>query len=193
MTGASAVHASGTSGFVPAFAEEEFDARVSRVREAMDEQGIGALLVASPEDIYYLAGLDHAGHFAFTLLVLPLEGRPVLVAREMERPTVKVQTPGCDFAAYRDDEDPAQAVIAAIRGLEPAVRRIGVQRSTMSFPVDVWERIRWGSQTWTALTPLRSSRASAWSSRRPSSNTCAVRQRSPIERCRPGSPSRARA
>lgn len=159
MTGASAVHESGTSGFVPAFADEEFDARVSRVREAMDEQGIGALLVASPEDIYYLAGLDHAGHFAFTLLVLPLEGRPVLVAREMERPTVTVQTPGCDFAAYRDDEDPAQAVTTAVRGLEPAARRIGVQRSTMSFPVDVWERIRSG------LADLECSDASALVSR----------------------------
>jgi Xaa-Pro dipeptidase len=132
------------AGLIPAFPVEEYDARLDRVREAMAEQGMGALLVASPEDVYYLAGLNHAGHFAVTLLVVPLEGRPALVAREMERPTVDVQTPQCAYVPYRDDEDPARAVIATLRRLESDARRVGVQRSTMSLPVDVWERVRSG-------------------------------------------------
>jgi Xaa-Pro dipeptidase len=126
------------------FTAEEYDARLRRVREAMDERGMGVLLVAGPEDVYYLVGLNHLGHFAFTLLILPLEGQPILVTRAMEGPTVELQTPQCAHAPYRDDEDPAVAVVAALRGLGPPAGSVGVQRSTMYLPVDVWESVRSG-------------------------------------------------
>jgi Xaa-Pro dipeptidase len=142
MTPASAVVAQAASSIAPAFPPEEYDARLRSTREAMDERGIGTLLVASPEDVYYLVGLNHLGHFAFTLLILPLEGRPILVTRTMERPTVELQTPHCTHAPYRDDEDPAVPVIAALRGLVPPAGSVGVQRSTMYLPLDVWERVR---------------------------------------------------
>ena len=142
MTPASAAVARTASGIAPAFPPEEYDARLRSTREAMDERGIGTLLVASPEDVYYLVGLNHLGHFAFTLLILPLEGRPILVTRTMERPTVELQTPHCTHAPYGDDEDPAVAVIAALRGLGPTAGSVGVQRSTMYLPLDVWERVR---------------------------------------------------
>jgi Xaa-Pro dipeptidase len=131
-----------TSGLAPPFSAEEYDARLGNVRQAMGERGIGAMLVASPEDIYYLVGLDHLGHFAFTLLVVPLEGAPALVAREMERSTVELQTPGCTYVPYRDDEDPAAAVISTVRGLESPGGSVGVQLATMALPVDIWERVR---------------------------------------------------
>jgi Xaa-Pro dipeptidase len=114
------------------------------VREAMGEQGLDALLIASPEDIYYLIGLDHFGYFAVTLLVLPLAGPPLLVARSMESPTMKVQAPGAVHVAYEDHQDPGAATVSALGGLDPAARRIGVQRSTMYLPVAVWETIRGG-------------------------------------------------
>lgn len=121
------------------FPAEEHEARVGAVREAMRERDLGALLLASPEDIYYLLGLNHLGYFAVTLLVLPLEGPPQLVARAMERATVRLQAPRCVHVAYEDSEHPAGAAIAALRRAGAA--RIGVERSTMYLPVGVWERI----------------------------------------------------
>lgn len=50
----------------------------------MHAAGLVALIVASPEDIYNLTGLDHQGPFAFTALVLPADGPLLLVARAME-------------------------------------------------------------------------------------------------------------
>jgi len=129
------------SGIAPAFPSEEYDARVRAIRAAMDDAGLGALLLASPENIYYLVGLDHLGYFAFTLLVLPLEGPPMLVIRAMERPTVELQTPQSLLVPYGDDEHPADAVTGALRALGPIPGRVGVERSTMYLPVDVWERI----------------------------------------------------
>jgi Xaa-Pro dipeptidase len=125
-----------------AFPAEEYEARVRAVRVAMEERGIGALLLASPEDLYYLLGLDHLGYFAATLLVLPLAGPPLLVARAMERPTLELQTPGCRHLLYEDDEDPAQAGVAAVRQAGAAGERIGIDHSTMYLPAALWEGIR---------------------------------------------------
>lgn len=50
----------------------------------MERHGLDVLLVTAPEDIHYLCGLDHQGHFAVTGLVVPLGGEPVLVERAME-------------------------------------------------------------------------------------------------------------
>jgi Xaa-Pro aminopeptidase len=41
-----------------AFADSEFEARQTRVRNAMDEAGLDALLLTDPSDIYYLTGYN---------------------------------------------------------------------------------------------------------------------------------------
>src|SRR5947208_1977638 len=99
------------------FTAQELERRIRAVRGTMQARDLAALLVAGPENIYYLVGLDHQGHFAFTLLVLPLEGKPLLVTRAMEGPTVAAQAPDCIHVTYADDEDPADAVVRALRQL----------------------------------------------------------------------------
>jgi Xaa-Pro dipeptidase len=139
-----------------AFPPEEHDARVGAVRAAMEERGVAALLLASPEDIYYLAGLNHFGYFAVTLLVLPLEGPPLLVARAMEGPTARVQSPRCVFVAYEDGEDPADAAVAAVRAAGLDASTLGSDGSTMYLPPAVDERIRAGlpAVRWTDVGQL---------------------------------------
>jgi len=141
MTPSSLVIGPTAAGMAPAFPAEEYDARLRAVREAMDERGLAALLIPSPENVYYLTGLNHLGYFAFTLIIVPLHGQPLLVARAMERPTVELQTPQCLFIPYGDGEDPAGAVQTALHTLGPITGSLGVERSTMYLPVDVWGRI----------------------------------------------------
>ena len=57
--------------------------RVTALRAAMAVRGLAAVALTSPENVYYLLGLDHLGYFAFTMLVLPADGEPLLVTREM--------------------------------------------------------------------------------------------------------------
>lgn len=123
------------------FSTSEYTARGATVREAMRERGIDALLVTSPENIFYLTGLNHQGHFAFTALLLKAEGDCLLVARAMERHTLAAQVPGCEHVLFGDGEDPAEAVARAVHasGLERG--RIGVEKDKMSFPIRVWEGV----------------------------------------------------
>jgi Xaa-Pro dipeptidase len=120
----------------------EFAERLHRTRREMAARGLAALLVVSPENVYYLAGLNHLGYFAFTLLVVPRDGRPRLVTRAMERRTVAAQAPDCVHVAFADDEDPAQAARRAVREVTTPGDRVGLERTSMFLPVAVWESTR---------------------------------------------------
>jgi Xaa-Pro dipeptidase len=124
------------------FSQKEYEARISRVRAEMDGRGLSALLVVSPENIYYLTGLNHQGHFAFTLLVLQLEGTPMLVARAMEGVTIAAQVPQCTHVSFADYEDPAEAVVRAVVSVARPGTTLGVEQSSMCFPVGIWEPLR---------------------------------------------------
>lgn len=125
-----------TSAF---FSSEELDARVARARHDIDAAGYSALVVASPEDIYYLTGLNHQGHFAVTVLVVPRDGPLLLVARTMEAPTMTAQVPQCVHVPYADDQDPAAVLADAVRSVAAAGSEVGVEMTSMSLPVSVWE------------------------------------------------------
>lgn len=124
------------------FSAAEFQYRMEKVRTGMRRRGLDTLLLASPENIYYLLGLNHQGYFSFTLMVLPLDGNPLLVARAMERHTVSTQVPTCEHVPYGEDEDPAEAAAAAILRGSKSADVVGLERAAMFLPVGIWERIR---------------------------------------------------
>src|SRR5699024_4118703 len=92
------------------FPPEEYAQRLANVRKRMTDCQVDGLLVTKPENICYLTGLDHQGFFAFHLLVVPVDGAPVLVARAMEQATVDAQLHGLPFEGYGDDEDPVNVI-----------------------------------------------------------------------------------
>lgn len=87
---------------LPVFPPEEFASRIERVRAEMDRRGLAGLLVSSPENLYYLTGLDHMGYFAFQALLLPLEGEASVISRAMERATMRDQVPHLRHVGYAD-------------------------------------------------------------------------------------------
>jgi Xaa-Pro dipeptidase len=123
------------------FTASEYAARVAAVQVAMRENGLDALLVTSPENIFYLTGLNHLGYFAFTALLLKAEGDCVLVTRAMERHTLAAQVPGCEHVLFDDGEDPAEAVARAVNSSGLGRGSIGVEKGKMSFPIRVWEGV----------------------------------------------------
>jgi Xaa-Pro dipeptidase len=137
---------------------EEHKARVAAVRADIGAAGLAGVCVTEPEDVYYLTGLNHQGYFAFTMLVLPLTGVPLIVARQMEATTLSVQVPWCHHNGYRDHEDPAAAVVAAIEAVLPAstATRFGVNKAGMWLPIGVWERVTAGlpQVTWEDTSDL---------------------------------------
>jgi Xaa-Pro dipeptidase len=129
-----------------AFSTEELSQRVAKVRSMMapGRHDLDALLITSPENIYYLIGLNHQGYFAFTMLVLPREGELSLLTRRMEAYTISRQAPDIHHIGYGDDEDAGAAAVRSLRELGITGGRVGVDRSSMFLPAGIWEEMEIG-------------------------------------------------
>jgi Xaa-Pro dipeptidase len=114
-----------------AFPDEELQSRLAAVRQAMAQSGLDALLVAVPENIYYLTGLDHWGFFACHVLVVPADDDMALACRAMERITVENQVRNAEFRGHADTGELYDEVlrILADRGLGSA--RLGIEKRSL--------------------------------------------------------------
>ena len=72
----------------------------------MAERRLEACLIAAPENVFYLTGLEHQGYFAYQALIVPLDGQPILVTRAMERATVRDQVAWVQHVGYSDGVEP---------------------------------------------------------------------------------------
>jgi Xaa-Pro dipeptidase len=109
------------------FSEAEIAARLSKVRASMAERELDAAIFASPENIFYLTGLDHWGYFAPHLLIVPLERRPVLVTRAMEKVTIEKQVKAAEFRGHSDSETAADLAARVIAELGLSGKRMGLE------------------------------------------------------------------
>ena len=127
------------------FPEQELNQRLMAVRQRMHVLNLDALVVSVPENIYYLTGLDHWGFFACHILVVPLEGRPVLSCRAMEQITVENQVSNADFYGHADTEELSDYVtrILTERGLASA--RLGIEKRSLFMTPRIYELILAGS------------------------------------------------
>ncbi|GAB3111766.1 Xaa-Pro peptidase family protein [Janibacter alkaliphilus] len=62
----------------------EYDQRLARVRARMADQGLSALLVTDPANLYYLTGYDAWSFYTPQVLVVPAEDDIVLYARHID-------------------------------------------------------------------------------------------------------------
>ena len=126
----------------PFFPDSEYASRWSLIRRAIAERNLDALLITSPENIYYLAGLNHQGYFAFTMLILPQDGEALIVARAHEEATIAAQVKLARHIGFGEDDDPSDTVVQALKGARLHAARLGLEKDHMFFPPRVAERIQ---------------------------------------------------
>ena len=123
------------------FPAAEIDTRMSSVRLAMAERDLDGLVISVPENIYYLTELDHWGFFACHILILPREGRPILVARAMERITFENQVANADFYGHADHEELSDYVVKALADARLKTARLGIEKRSLFLTLRHAERI----------------------------------------------------
>lgn len=69
---------------MPPFPRAEYDARLVTTRKHMAADGLAALIVTDPANIYYLTGYDAWSFYTPQCLYVPADGDPLLFAREMD-------------------------------------------------------------------------------------------------------------
>jgi len=137
------------------FSDEELSQRLAAIRARMADQALDLLLLSTPENIFYLTGLDHWGYFAPHLLVVPPDGTMTLITRSMERVVVANQVRNAAFEGHSDSETAADL---ALRHLTERTTR-GAQERTAEQAEKVIEalpgrRHRIGAELWSAGFPF---------------------------------------
>ena len=98
------------------FSDAELQARLERVRGTMQARGVDLAVLSSPENIFYLIGLDHWGYFAPHLLIVPSEGGLVLITRQMERVSIGNMVRNAEFVGHSDSETAADMLVRQLAG-----------------------------------------------------------------------------
>jgi len=96
------------------FSRAEYTARVERLREHMRSWDADVLLVDQLDHVAWLFGyLPTAARYQACLL--PLDGEPHMIVRELDLPTFLTQSWVGSYEAYPDWEDPMARVASALR------------------------------------------------------------------------------
>lgn len=123
------------------FSDAEIARRQSKVRAALAERELDAAIFAAPENIFYLTGLDHWGYFAPHLLIVPLDGKAVLVTRAMEKVTIEMQVKAAEFRGRSDSETAADLAARVLAELALTGKRIGLEYWTSGLSHGLAEKL----------------------------------------------------
>lgn len=88
--------------------------RMGRVRDRMEQLGVGVLLLGHGADLPWLTGYRAMPLERLTLLVLPVTGEPVLVVPGLEAPRVAAADGLFELRPWSDAEDPIDLVVDLI-------------------------------------------------------------------------------
>ena len=124
------------------FPHDEFQLRLEGVRTRMDERGLDALLLTTPENVYYLRGYQTPGYYFFLGLIVPLKGDPVLVPPPHEESLVAAYSIVEDYRVFRDTEDPITGVAGVLEGLGLGSASIGVEYESWFLKIRDYMRLR---------------------------------------------------
>ena len=134
----------------------EFDSRMEAVRCALVSRELDAGVITSPENIFYVTGLDHQGYFGPHALIVPREGDAQLFARAHERTTGERQVTNARFVGYSDTASPGAFIAEYLKAAGLGDASLGVQGESLGFPPAFDAAMRAGlpEARWTDISGL---------------------------------------
>jgi Xaa-Pro dipeptidase len=116
------------------FSTQEYRRRVAAVQAGMEKEGLDALLLFSPEHVFYLTGYQTFGYFTYLAAVVPQRGTPVLILRFLESFLAKHYAWVDQVEVWDDHEDPIAVTARVLRERElGGRRRIGTEDRVLSY------------------------------------------------------------
>ncbi|MGH6912507.1 MAG: M24 family metallopeptidase [Geminicoccales bacterium] len=123
------------------FSMAEFERRLQAVRKELDWRGLDALIVTTPENIFYLTGYQTPGYYYFQALVVPLAGEPFMVTRLLEQSNVEVRTWIEVSRPYADNESAIGALRHSLDELGLSGKRLGYEKHCYFFRATEQEQL----------------------------------------------------
>lgn len=123
------------------FSMTEFQRRLGELRERMEAHELDAMIVTTPENICYLTGFESPGHYYFHAVVIPAEGEPFTVPRQLEDSGIQALTWLEISRPYQDYEDPIDVLYAALIEFGLQDKRLGYERQCWFFTAPQQEKL----------------------------------------------------
>lgn len=117
--------------FRPWFDRTEHLARLERLQRALRGAGHEACLLFQPESVTWLTGFFTRGYASFQCAIVPVEGAPCIVCRDMEAYYLEATSAFSDAMFWSDTDDPVQVAARAIRS------RLG-DRPRLAVEMEAW-------------------------------------------------------
>ncbi|QPF95036.1 M24 family metallopeptidase [Bradyrhizobium commune] len=134
--------ASVQQGSESAFPKHEYDGRVARARALLAKAGIDVMVVTGPENIFYLTGQQTPGYYTFQALVLPVDGEPAFVVRQLEYFNFIANTFIANAQVYQDGDQPVNFLVNVIKDRGWASQRIAIDKRGWFLPVATYEALQ---------------------------------------------------
>lgn len=129
-------------GAQSAFPKTEYDGRIAGARIGLARRGIDAMIVTGPENIFYLTGHQTPGYFTFQALVLPVEGEPFFVLRQLEYFNFIANTFIADAEIYQDTDEPIAFLLSLMRRHGFAGKRVAIEKKGWFLSIAAYEALQ---------------------------------------------------
>lgn len=124
------------------FAYSEFEARLARVQAALRGKGHDALLAFMPESVTWLTGFFTRGYTTFQFAIVPANGLPTVVCRDVEEYYLDSSCVFPGRAMWSDSDDRIAIGADAVRALLGERPRLGVELAAWPLSVARYEGLR---------------------------------------------------
>ncbi len=125
-----------------AFPKPSLNGRIDAARAALAARGIDVMIVTGPENIFYLTGQQTPGYYTFQALVLPVEGMPRFIVRQLESQNCRANTYLEAMTPYGDGDDPLAMLVAAVRDLTGTDKTVGIDKRGWFLPITAYETLQ---------------------------------------------------
>ena len=120
---------------------DEYRRRIDELRERMAKRLLDAVIITDPENLMYLTDYQTTGYSFFQALVVPLEGEPFMITRQLEESNVHARTWVEETRPFADTGDAIQMLVEALREFGLSDKVVGYERNSYFFPAYQQDRI----------------------------------------------------
>lgn len=116
------------------FPFEEYQRRLTELRERMEQRLLDAVIISDPENLMYLTDYQTTGYSFFQALVIPLDAEPYMITRALEASNIEARTWVELMRPYPDTGDAIQMLVQSFREFGLHGKNIGYERNSYFFP-----------------------------------------------------------
>lgn len=124
------------------FSRAEFSARVERVQKTLNAEGFDGFLAFLPETVTYLTGFFTRGYSSFQFAIIPAEGDPVIICRDVEEYYLDSTCVFPGRVLWTDSDDKTRIAASAITSHLGAAPRLAVEMGAWPLFVARYDGLR---------------------------------------------------